>query len=270
MLAARSQPDEVPDPLVPCLYEGRLFHRRADGPGHAFSYRLFFAFLDIDRLPELCAASGVVRYNAPGLVSFDERDHLGDPRRSLRERLAEDAGRRGVTMPEGPVFLLTHLRQLGYCFNPASIFFCCDRGGRPVTCCVEVSNHFGERRPYWVGEGTPSPFDEEGVAHHAKDMHVSPFLPVSGSYAFRTTRPGAKLSVHIDQVRSDGAICLETGLELSRTPWSREEVRRMVRRFPRMPIDVALWIYREAAALLRKGASLHWHPSGKLPRMPLP
>jgi ABC-type sugar transport system ATPase subunit len=41
-----------------------------------------------------------------------------------------DAARHGIAIPEGPVLLLTHLRYLGYCFNPVSFFYCFDRAER--------------------------------------------------------------------------------------------------------------------------------------------
>ena len=55
-------------------------------------------------------------------ASFYERDHFGDPSKPLRKRLAEDAARAGVPFPDGPIFLLTHLRYLGCNFNPISLF----------------------------------------------------------------------------------------------------------------------------------------------------
>lgn len=253
-----------------CIYEGRVFHRRRAQSDHAFSYDLFFAFLDVDRLEALCRESGIVKYNRAGLISFDERDHLGDPRRPLRKRLEEDARRCGVTLPRGPIFVLTHLRHLGYCFNPASFFYCYDEHGQAVTHCVEVRNHFGERHAYWVGQGTASPFDEHGIARAPKMLHVSPFLSMNGEYAFSTSEPGEGLKLRIDYHPDQSGAEIETGVHLKRAPWTRSAIDKAVRRFPRLSFDIAMWIYREAAALTLKGVRVFWHPQGKLPRMPLP
>jgi len=46
----------------------------------------------------------------------------------------------GLRLPDGPVFLLTHLRYLGYCFNPVSFFYCFDRGGQIRLMLAAVSN----------------------------------------------------------------------------------------------------------------------------------
>ena len=255
----------------PCIYEGRVFHRRRTDANHSFGYELFFAFLDIDRLESLCRESGIVKYNRVGLVTYDERDHLGDPRKPLRKRLEEDAKRNGVELPRGPIYLLSHLRHFGYCFNPASFFYCYDESGRPVTHCVEVRNHFGERCTYWMGRGTPNPFDEQGIAHPPKTMHVSPDLSMDGEYAVSFGEPGERLPIRIDyHPQRNAPATLETGVALKRAPWTSAAIERAVKRFPKMSVDIAMWIYREAAALSLKGVRFLWHPEGKLPKVPLP
>jgi DUF1365 family protein len=43
-----------------------------------------------------------------------------NPPWTLRQRLQADVERNGVNLPNGPIFLLTHLRYLGYVFNRES------------------------------------------------------------------------------------------------------------------------------------------------------
>ena len=85
------------------------------------------AFLDVDRLPEMMEKSAFSSSNRWNWMSYKEHDHFGDPRKSLRERLTEDAARQGIALPEGKIFLLTHLRYLGYVFNPVSFFYFYDQ-----------------------------------------------------------------------------------------------------------------------------------------------
>ena len=61
------------------LFIGTLRHRRFAPVAHAFTYPLFMALLDIDRLPELMRVSRVTGYNRFNWASFHDRDHLGDP-----------------------------------------------------------------------------------------------------------------------------------------------------------------------------------------------
>ena len=48
------------------------------------------------------------------------------------------------------IFLLTHLRYLGYGFNPVSFFYCFDRAERLQVVLAEVSNTFGGSHNYWL------------------------------------------------------------------------------------------------------------------------
>ena len=109
------------------LFVGTLRHRRFTPVAHAFTYPLFMALLDIDRVPELMRVSAVTSYNRWNWASFDDRDHLGDPptaQGTARDRCGAPRDRSAGR----PIFLLTNLRYLGYCFNPVSFFYCFDRG----------------------------------------------------------------------------------------------------------------------------------------------
>ena len=80
------------------LYFGTLRHRRFRPVVHEFRYDLFMAFLDIDRIPEAMSRSTFSSYNRANWASFHQLDHFGDPRLSLRERLAKDAAEHGVAL----------------------------------------------------------------------------------------------------------------------------------------------------------------------------
>ena len=85
--------------------------------------------LDIDEISEMMSISPFSAYNRWGWASFHDEDHCGNPGVSLRERLAQDAGTHHTTIPDGKIFLLTHLRYFGYNFNPVSFFYCYNSTG---------------------------------------------------------------------------------------------------------------------------------------------
>ena len=183
------------------LYVGRLRHRRFTPRPHAFTYALFMALVDIDRIDEQMRVSRLTSVNRFNWASFDDRDHLGDPSRPLRERLRADADAHGVVLPDGPIYLLTHLRYLGYNFNPISFYYCCSATGRLETVLAEVHNTFGELRTYWLpsadGQRTATT-----IRHRAeKTMHVSPFMTMDVDYEFAVTAPGASLVAHMNTFR---------------------------------------------------------------------
>ena len=231
------------------LFVGTLRHRRFTPVAHTFTYPLFMALLDVDRVPELMKRSRLTSHNRWNWASFDDRDHLGDPGRPLRERLVEDAARHGIELPAGPIFLLTHLRYLGYCFNPVSFFYCFDHAGRPRVVVAEVSNTSGGTRNYWL---QPDPAARPFRAAAAKSLAVSPFMPVDLDYTFAFTPPATRLVAHIETSQA-GAVGFDATLSLERRPWTAAEIRRVLVRYPAMTATVMAQIHWEALRVWWKG-----------------
>ena len=231
------------------LFVGTLRHRRFTPVAHAFTYPLFMALLDIDRVSELMQVSAATSCNRWNWASFDDRDHFGDPRRPLRERLLADAARHGIEVPEGRIFLLTHLRYLGYCFNPVSFFYCFDRAGQLQVVLAEVRNTFGGTHNYWL---RPDSASDTFRSAATKSLDVSPFMPLDLEYAFAFTPPTGHLVAHMKTVKA-GSVCFDATLSLERRPWSAREIRRALVRFPAMTATVMAGIHWQALRLWWKG-----------------
>jgi DUF1365 family protein len=231
------------------LFVGTLRHRRFRPVAHTFTYPLFMALLDIDRVSELMHVSAVTSYNRWNWASFDDRDHLGDPSRPLRDRLVVDATRHGIELPTGPIFLLTHLRYLGYCFNPVSFFYCFDRAERLQVVLAEVRNTFGGSHRYWL---RPDPASRTFRAAAAKSLYVSPFMPVDQEYAFAFTPPAGRLVAHMETSQA-GSVGFDATLSLERRPWNATEIRRVLVRYPAMTARVMAGIHWQALKLWWKG-----------------
>jgi uncharacterized protein len=210
------------------------------------------ALLDIDRLPQLMATSKLTSYNRWNWASFHDGDHFGDPARPLRERLAVDAARNGIDLPDGRIYLLTHLRYLGYCFNPVSFFYCFDAEAELRMVLAEVSNTFGGSHNYWL---RPDPASRTFRSAAVKSLYVSPFMPVDLDYAFAFTPPAGRLVAHMETMKA-GSICLDATLSLERRPWSAAEIRRALVRYPAMTANVVAGIHWQALKLWWKGVPL--------------
>ncbi len=231
---------------------GTLRHRRFRPTQHEFAYPVFQVLLDIDRIPELMGASPLISYNRWNLVSFDDRDHFGDPRRPLRERLVDDAAAHGITLPDGPVYLLTNLRYLGYCFNPVSFFYCYNQAGQLQVILAEVNNTFGESENYWLSAANEWPASNARRYQCGKRLHVSPFMPMEMEYTFVLTEPDTRrLVVHMDVLKS-GEAAFDATLKLSCEPWSASALHRALACYPFMTAKVIAAIHWEAARLWLK------------------
>jgi len=241
------------------LYRGTLRHRRFDPVRHEFTYSLFMTFLDVDRLPELMRIAPFVSLNRPNIASFYDADHFGDTRKPFRERIKEDAAAQGIAIPDGNIFLLTHLRYLGYAFNPISLFYCYNRQGALEMVLAEVNNTFGERKNYWLTTANQFPASNALKFRCPKTMHVSPFNKMALDYEFVLTPPGDNLVAHMNTL-DEGRHFFDATLTLHREPWSAKSLGLALLRFPWMTAKVIGSIHWEALRLYLKKAPVYRHP----------
>ena len=233
------------------IYFGTIRHRRFRPLRHEFTYGLFMVFMDIDRIPKLTRISRLLSYNRFNWATYDERDHFGDPRLPLRKRLECDAQAHGLSLPDGPVFLLTHLRYLGYGFNPVSFFYCYDSSERLQLILAEVNSTFGESHNYWLSPGNQLPAANSMRYRQSKAMYVSPFMPMKLDYTFTFTPPGQTLIAHMDTVK-EGSAFFDATLKLAYQPWSARSLHRALLTFPWMTAKVIAAIHWEALRLWMK------------------
>ena len=264
--------------MTSAIYVGRLRHRRRTPVAHAFTYPIFMALLDVDRLPELMGVSRFTSLNRWNWAAFDDRDHLPDLPGTLRERLEADAARQGVPLGAGPIYLLTHLRYLGYCFNPISFFYCLDANGALSAVLAEVNNTFGGSHRYWLtGARTGAPpvtggrddlartMTREARSHlfratADKRMAVSPFMDLDLGYRFALTPPDDRLVAHIEVVRG-AAPFFDATLTLERRGWDAATIRRTLAAHPWMTAKVVTAIHWEALRLWWKGVPVVPRPT---------
>ena len=163
-----------------------------------FQYRLFFMFLDLAELPTLFDIHPLWSYERFNIACFRRRDHFGEPKISLdqaaRDLVEDRLGRR----PNGPIRLLSHLRYFGYCFNPASFYYCYDSADtKVVAIIVEIHNTpWGERHCYVLGaEQNEHPHKFWRRHQFDKSFHVSPFIDMDIQYDWRFRLPADSICV---------------------------------------------------------------------------
>ncbi len=240
------------------IYAGTLRHRRLRPRRHEFTYPIFLALLDIDRLQELMCISPMASYDGRNIISYQERDHFGDIKLPLRERLRLDALKNGMSAPDGPVFLLTHLRTFGYNFNPVSFYYCY-RDGAFDSMMAEVNNTFAETQNYWLTEQAEVPTGAGKRYRFDKSFHVSPFMPMEQSYDWTFTVPQDDLIVECMNFEGDELV-FDSTLKLERRDWTRHELHRAIAQFPLMTARVIAGIHWQAVRLMCKGVASVPHP----------
>jgi DUF1365 family protein len=205
------------------IYECHIMHARLHPKAHRFGYNVFMLALDLDELPDLARRLHILRINAPGLLSFRERDYLPTHQAAhnpspaspaapssatgssslppLKARLLGYLALHGIAAPaDARVLLVTLPRVLGYQFNPVSFYFVSTADGTPLASLAEVTNTFRETKPFILGPGT---FNAAAAAptfqlRVPKHFYVSPFADVDVAFDFRLRPPGARLALQID------------------------------------------------------------------------
>ncbi len=247
-----------------CLYEGRVRHRRFAPVGHGFTFPLFMAYLDLAELDEVFRGRLLWSTGRPSLAWFRRADYLGDRGTPLgtavRDRVERETGRR----PAGPIRLLTHLRYLGYCFNPVSFYYCFDAEDRRVeTIVAEITNTpWKERHAYVLDRSDDLGSGEPGASKRfefGKAFHVSPFMPMDQRYDWRLGAPGDRIGVHMRNHEADGRV-FDATLSMRRVEISTASLARTVVRYPAMTAQVILAIHWHALRLWAKRVPVSPHP----------
>lgn len=243
------------------LYIGRLRHRRLSPQPHAFSYAVCMAWLDLAELDSVFRGRWFWSTRRRALAWFRRADYLGDPALPLDEAVRRRVVEAGGLRPQGPIRMLTQLRNYGHCFNPVTFYYCYDAGGTRVdTVVAEITNTpWRERHAYVLPAPAAHPAGARLDFAFGKDFHVSPFMPMEMDYHWRFSVPGPRLAVHMESARG-GATVFNATLMLSRREISGPSLAGVLLRFPFSTLRVLAAIYWQALRLKRKGAPFHDHP----------
>jgi uncharacterized protein len=230
------------------MYEGHVVHERRTQLRNLFRYSVYMWLVDLDELDQLDRRLCAFGHNRRALTTISARDHLGDPRRSIKANLLAYLDAHGIDLEGGRVSLLTNARVLGYVFNPLSVFYCHRPGGELRCVVAEVHNTYGERHCYLLEPG------ERGRAEAGKEFYVSPFLTVDGRYRMSVPAPGARLSVQM-ALHQEGRRVFSASLTGTRIPLTNAAVARMLVRHPLMTARVTSLIHMQGIKLWLRGAA---------------
>ena len=239
------------------LYQGSVTHRRAGAGTRGFVHRVAMPFLDLDEIESLTDLAPLWRCDGRAPMSFRRSDFMGAADTSLRASVEDLVEERLGLRLTGPIRLLAHNRTWGWCFNPIALYYCYAPGGDALEAVVaDVTNTpWGESHAYVI--------DTRGglnnLSSQAKELHVSPFLPIDLTYRFGLSMPGAGCGFSVTVLQGTEVV-LRTGFSLRRRPLTRRAVAAMLTRYPFMTHRVSASIYAHAASLWLRGTPLVAHP----------
>ena len=244
------------------VYEGVVTHRRRTPTKHAFKYRLFMMFLDLDALPTLFDRFWLWSVERSNVAAFMRSDHLGgnpDLKTAVLDRVESQLQIR----PAGKVFLLTHLRYFGHVFNPISLYFCYDKSNKIIQAVLaEVHNTpWGEQHSYVLdlrNQPHLSLDEQEQHIETNKEFHVSPFMPMDMQYRWVISQPAKKLHIGIQSWRENKKV-FAVDLSLNHAPISHRTLRNVLLRFPFMTLRIIFSIHFQALKLWLKRTPIYAH-----------
>ena len=241
------------------LYFGEVAHKRLRPFVHAFRYRVFSLFLDLNELELHDRRLRFFSHNRWNLISFHDRDHGPRDGTPLRPWIDRHLSAGGIDLAGGPVRILCFPRILGYVFSPLSIWFCHHADGSLRAILYEVRNTFGGKHGYLVPV-SPEQLGRSAVAQSAdKRFYVSPFIAMDSRYDFRLAVPGERLAVAIHQKVPQGGqlVARQTG---RRKPLTDASLLHAFAAYPLMTAKVIGAIHWQALRLWIKGARIEPRP----------
>ncbi|WP_308190408.1 DUF1365 domain-containing protein [Pseudonocardia sp. TRM90224] len=221
------------------LYDVTIRHSRTQRLERSFRHRGYLWLVDLDALPSM------PRLLRP-FARFQARDHAGDPAGTIRGNLDGWLATKGVELNGGRVLMLANARLLGYVFNPISVFWCYAPSGLLACVVAEVHNTYGERHRYLLHP------DHAGRAEVEKDLYVSPFLQVEGTYRMSVPLPGETLAISV-ALHQHGRVAFSASVTGDRRPATAGALARMLLRHPLMPHRTTALIRRHGIALWLRG-----------------
>lgn len=246
----------IDQPQDGALYVGHVVHKRARPKRHSLRYGVFAVLVDLDAVEAIGRRLRLFSVNRFNLFSLYAKDFgpVGAPPSLTNVKRRAEAMGLGDRVER--ISMLCYPRLLGFAFNPLTVYYLKDVGGRVIMLVYEVHNTFGERHFYdAVVEETADVLITHSLP---KAFYVSPFNSLGGSYRFAVRPPAETVFTGITLSDAEGGL-VTAYFEGERRALTDMQLLKLAVVYPFMTAKVVAGIYWEALRLWLKGVPLTLH-----------
>ena len=234
------------------IYQGYVYHNRYFPKKHAFSYKIFLLWLNLDEIPEIEQKISGFSTNFWSPLRFKREDYLGDPALPLKQSVLQKMSHLAKEELSGEIFLLGQVRTFGLYFSPVNFYYLRHKNGHFSHLLAEVSNTPWDQRHCYLVD-----LDEQKDC--PKMFHVSPFNPMDMQYKWKISQPQQKLTLSLSCHKDTKHFV--ASLKLIRKELNSSSLTRVLLSIPSMTLKTVFGIYWQALKLFLKRLPVYANPT---------